>query len=84
MVKHYCAFLVRCWRLDDGERRIEIAHIQSGARTRVTSIAAALAWISARSRATAAAGPPVLDPSNDPPGTVPDAPAKDPLLDDGS
>ncbi len=48
MARHYYAFLVRCWRLDDGERRIEIAHIQSGARTRVTSIAAALAWIGAR------------------------------------
>ena len=48
MVRRYCAFLVRCWRLDDGERRIEIAHIQSGARTRATSVAAALAWIGAR------------------------------------
>lgn len=48
MVRRYSAFLVRCWRLDDGERRIEIAHIQSGARTRVTSVAAALAWIGAR------------------------------------
>ena len=45
MPRHYGSFLVRCWRLSNGERRIEIEHIASGARARVSSIAAALEWI---------------------------------------
>jgi hypothetical protein len=43
--RYYGSFLVRCWRLGSGERRIDIEHIASGARVRVTSIAAALKWI---------------------------------------
>ncbi len=45
MPRHYGSFLVRCWRLNSGERRIEIEHIASGARARVSSAAAALEWI---------------------------------------
>ncbi len=45
MPRHYGSFLVRCWRLSSGHRRIEIEHIASGARARVSSIAAALEWI---------------------------------------
>jgi hypothetical protein len=43
----YCSFLVRCWRLHRGERRIEVQHIQSGHRRPFASIQAAIEWISA-------------------------------------
>jgi hypothetical protein len=49
MVRRYGSFLVRCWRLDADERRIEIEHVQSGGRTRVATLAAALDWIAAAS-----------------------------------
>ena len=45
MASMYGAFLLRCWRLNGGVERIEVAHIQSGERTRVASVAAALDWI---------------------------------------
>ncbi len=48
MPRHYGSFLIRCWRLESGERRIEIEHIPTGGRTRVTSVEAALQWISAQ------------------------------------
>ena len=48
MAKWYGSFLVRCWHLADDEQRLEIEHIQSGARVRVATIAAAVAWMSAR------------------------------------
>jgi hypothetical protein len=51
--------LVRCWRLDSGERRIDIEHIASGARVRVTSIAAALKWIGGR------VGDPLIAPASE-------------------
>ena len=57
MARSYCAFLLRCWRLDDGAQRIEVAHIQSGERTVLASLTAALAWIDARS-GVSADGPP--------------------------
>ena len=47
MARAYRSFLVRHWRLSDDEQRIEIIHIQSGRRTSVTSLLAALAWIGA-------------------------------------
>lgn len=40
------SFLVR-WRERAGEQRIDLEHVQSGTRTRVSSLAAAMAWISA-------------------------------------
>ena len=49
MARHYCAFLVRCWRLGDGAQRFEVQQIHSGERTLVTSMAAAAAWIRERS-----------------------------------
>ncbi len=50
MAKWYDSFLLRRWHLDDDGQRFEIEHIQSGARTRVASLAAALAWIGNRDR----------------------------------
>jgi hypothetical protein len=47
MANGYSSFLIRCWRLSGDERRIAIEHIQSGGRTRVASLAAAVDWISA-------------------------------------
>ncbi len=45
MGQHYTSFLVRCWRLGGDQRRIRIQHVQSGAETQVSSLAAALAWL---------------------------------------
>ncbi len=56
MARHYCAFLVRCWRLGDGAQRYEVQQIHSGERTLVTSMAAAAAWI--RERSGGPASPP--------------------------
>jgi hypothetical protein len=47
MARQYGAFLVRCWRLGD-DLRFEIAHIQSGASVRATTLDDAIAWIGAR------------------------------------
>ena len=47
MARLYCSFLLRYWRVGSGEQRIEIEHIQSGARTHVRSLAAAIDWIKA-------------------------------------
>jgi hypothetical protein len=44
--RRYDSFVVRCWQLADDERRIEVEHLQSGARTRVLTLSAAAAWIS--------------------------------------
>ena len=45
MTNPYCSFLLRCWHLGGDAERIEIEHVHSGARTVVTSLAAALEWI---------------------------------------
>jgi hypothetical protein len=42
---HYDSFVLRCWRLRDEQQRIEVEHLQSGARTRVLALSAALDWI---------------------------------------
>jgi hypothetical protein len=43
----YATFVLRHWRRDDGTERVEIEHVQSGARARLASLAEALAWIDA-------------------------------------
>jgi len=48
MARLYGAYVLRCWRLDGGAERVEVAHVQSGERAVVASLAAALAWIGAR------------------------------------
>jgi hypothetical protein len=45
MAHDYQSFLVRCWQLGDGTRRIAIEHVQSGERTLVASLDAATAWL---------------------------------------
>ncbi len=45
MPKLYSAFMLRCWRLGTDAERIEIEHIQTGEKTRVSSVQAALDWI---------------------------------------
>lgn len=62
MARHYCAFLVRCWRLGDGAQRFEVQQIHSGERTLVTSMAAAGEWIRERSGDPAEAAPPAAHP----------------------
>ena len=48
MTRQYGAFLLRGWRLGDGDQRFEIAHIQSGESTRVTTLEEVIAWVGAR------------------------------------
>lgn len=48
MAKHHQSFLIRCWQLDRGEKRIEIEHIQSGDRWLAHSTSEAIDWIHAR------------------------------------
>ena len=48
MVKRYTSFVLRCWRLEGDQRRIEVEHVQSGVHKRVRSLAAAVAWIDGR------------------------------------
>jgi hypothetical protein len=45
MARQYSSFLIRCWHLGEQEQRIKIEHVQSGDRTVVASLAAALAWL---------------------------------------
>ena len=47
MRRQYCAFLVRCWALDDRTRRYQVTHIQSGERRLVATLGEALAWMEA-------------------------------------
>ena len=46
MTRRYDSFVLRCWRLGGQQRRVEVEHLQSGGRTRVTALTAAVEWIS--------------------------------------
>jgi hypothetical protein len=48
MGMHYASFVVRCWYLSDEQRRFEVDHLQSGARTCVVTLSAAVDWMSAQ------------------------------------
>ena len=48
MAKHHQSFVIRCWKLDRGDERIEIEHIQSGEKHLTHSAAEANEWICAR------------------------------------
>ncbi len=50
MPRAYSSFVLRCWRLSLDEQRIEIEHVQSGHRTRVAALDAAVDWIAERWR----------------------------------
>jgi hypothetical protein len=43
--RHYNAYLLRHWHLQNGAERVEIRHIKSGASALVASLPAALDWI---------------------------------------
>lgn len=45
MKKQYGSFLIRCWRLSDKTYRVEIEHVQSGARADAISLEAIQGWI---------------------------------------
>jgi hypothetical protein len=45
MGMHYDSFVLRFWRVRDEHHRIEVEHLQSGVRTRVVALPAALDWI---------------------------------------
>lgn len=48
-MRRHSSFLLRCWELGKGgEERIEIEHIQSGAKVLAKSVEAAVEWICAR------------------------------------
>lgn len=65
MVRHYCSFLVRCWYLADGQRRVRVEHVQTGEVLHAATLDAALAWMDAR--AMSAAGDAVGNPPSTPP-----------------
>ena len=48
MARRYCAFLLRCWQVGDGARRIEVEQVQSGEKALVASLDAAVAWMGER------------------------------------
>ena len=41
----YSSFLIRCWGLSDGKRRIKVQHVQSGEWVRAASFADAVDWM---------------------------------------
>ena len=43
--RRYSSFLIRCWRVGEGEERLQLEHIQSGACTRVLTLGEALVWM---------------------------------------
>ena len=47
MVRQYCSFLVRCWHLADGQRRVRVEHVQTGEVLHAATLEAALAWMDA-------------------------------------
>lgn len=47
MARNHHSYLVRCWEIGTGSQRIEIEHIQSGNRTVVGSLEAAIVWLKA-------------------------------------
>jgi hypothetical protein len=50
--KRYASFFIRWWRIDSGQQRVEIEHIQTGERTLLDSLRAAFKWIGTRERDT--------------------------------
>ena len=70
MTRRYDAFLIRHWALDsDNGQRAEIVHIQSGAKTLVTSLPRAIDWMQSQI-ADLAADTPTTN-LRDSPGTAP-------------
>ncbi len=47
MARPHVSFLLRCWDLGGDNERIEILHVQSGIRTVVESLEAAIVWLRA-------------------------------------
>ena len=41
----YSSFLIRCWGLSDGRRRIKVQHVQSGQWTQVATFDLVMAWM---------------------------------------
>jgi hypothetical protein len=65
MVRQYCSFLVRCWSLAEGQRRVRVEHVQTGEVLHAATLEAALAWMDAR--AAAMEGAPGAPPAAPPP-----------------
>ena len=64
------SFLLRCWRLDGGAQRLAVEHVQSGDRTVVASLAAALGWIAGHLRDDAGGEAATADERHPAPGTT--------------
>lgn len=45
MNTRYSTYILRCWHLPDGARRIAIQHVQSGHSASVATLAAAVDWL---------------------------------------
>lgn len=48
MMRPYASFLIRCWRLSDGEQRFKVEQIQSGEVTQAETLEQTLAWLADR------------------------------------
>ncbi len=68
MSNHYRSFLIRCWHVQGDEQRIKVEHIQSGEQALLTTSAAALAWMCARSDNTTVQPPLTSDQAGTPLG----------------
>jgi hypothetical protein len=55
MAASYTSFLIRLWRLAEGQTRVRIEHIQSGEVVQVNSLEEATAWLDVHSAKPAAA-----------------------------
>jgi hypothetical protein len=67
----YASFLLRCWDLEGDRRRIQIEHIQTGAATRVATLAAAAIWmrtVAAEAGRRAVSRPPAAERPHTTPG----------------
>jgi hypothetical protein len=64
MRRGYRSFLVRVWRLGDGQARAEVEQIQTGERLRGVPLETALAWLRDQAPAgEAVAAPGLADPN---------------------
>ena len=61
MTHRHSSFLLRCWDLGSESERIEIEHIQSGAKSLAKSVGAAVEWICGHGGADTAISTAVID-----------------------
>ncbi len=48
MGRQYSSFVIRVWDPTEGETRVEVKHIQSGAHAKLDSLLAATVWLASQ------------------------------------